>query len=55
MVDIKPLKQKVNMTLDPDVILKIQYLAEQDDRSFSSYVNLVLKEHLERMERKKNG
>lgn len=44
---MKPLKVKVSMTLDEDVVLKIKLLAEQDDRSVSQYINGVLKEHLE--------
>ena len=44
---MKPLKKKVSITLDADIISKIKSIAEQDDRSFSQYINLVLKEHLE--------
>jgi len=44
---MKPLKKKVSITLDEDIILKIKVISEEDDRSFSQYVNLVLKEHLE--------
>lgn len=43
---MKPLKSKVSITLDSDVIEKIKFLAEQDDRSFSQYINMILKEHL---------
>ena len=43
---MKPLKQKVSITLDSDVIEKLKTLAEDCDRSFSQYINLVLKEHL---------
>lgn len=43
---MKPLKTKVSITLDSEIIDKIKLLAEQDDRSFSQYVNLVLKEYL---------
>lgn len=43
---MKPLKQKVSITLDEDVIEKVKILAEECDRSFSQYINLVLKEHL---------
>ncbi len=47
---MKPLKQKVSITLDVDVIEKIKLLAEDDDRSFSQYVNLVLKEYVKNIE-----
>ena len=43
---MKPLKNKVSITLDEDVIERIKQLAESDDRSFSQYINMVLKEHL---------
>lgn len=48
---MKPLKEKVSMTLDSDIIEKIKELAEKDDRSFSQYVNLVLRRHLEKIEK----
>lgn len=43
---MKPLKSKVSITLDNDIIEKIKALAEADDRSFSQYVNLILRNHL---------
>ena len=43
---MKPLKTKVSITLDADIIAKVKDLAENDDRSFSQYINLVLKEHI---------
>ncbi len=45
---MKPLKTKVSVTLDMDVVEMLKELAEQDDRSFSQYVNLVLKRYLEK-------
>jgi len=45
---MKPLKKSVSITLDGPVLAEIQRLAEWDDRSLSSYINLVLKEHLEK-------
>ena len=47
---MKPLKSKVSITLDSDIIEKIKKLAEEDDRSFSQYINLVLKEYLNQKE-----
>ena len=43
---MKPLKIKVSITIDSEIIDEIKALAEEDDRSFSQYVNLVLKEYL---------
>ena len=47
----KPLKSKVSITLDEDVIKKIKKLAEADDRNFSQYISLVIKKHLEKTSR----
>ncbi|MBR2223217.1 MAG: ribbon-helix-helix protein, CopG family, partial [Christensenellaceae bacterium] len=45
---MKPLKKKVSITIDEDIMEKIKVLAEEEDRSFSQYINLVLKEHIRR-------
>ena len=50
---MKPLKTKVSLTLDGPILEQIQILAERDDRSLSSYINLVLKAYLEDLEKKK--
>lgn len=47
---MKPLKTKVSITLDTDIIEMIKILAENDDRSFSQYINLILKEYLKEKE-----
>lgn len=44
---MKPLKQKVNITINEDILDRIQKLAEQADRPFSQYINLVLKDYLQ--------
>ena len=41
---MKPLKTQVSITLDETVIEEIKELAESDDRNFSQYVNMVLKD-----------
>ncbi|MBQ5969027.1 MAG: ribbon-helix-helix protein, CopG family [Clostridia bacterium] len=43
---MKPLKEKVSITLDEDLVAHIRVLAEQDDRSFSQYINKVLKDYV---------
>ena len=48
---MKPLKNRVSLTLDEDIIEKIKQLAENDDTSFSQYVNMVIKEHLSKIDR----
>ena len=44
---MKPLKSKVSITLDNDIVEKMRQLAEEDDRSLSQYINILLKEHVE--------
>ena len=48
---MKPLKNKVSITLDADIIDRIKELAEEDDRSFSQYINLVLREHIKGLDK----
>lgn len=48
----KPYKQKVSVSLDEDIVAEIRELAENDDRSFSQYINLVLKEHISQIKGK---
>lgn len=52
---MKPLKKKLSISLDADLVDAIKELAEQEDRSFSSYINLVLKEHIIENESKKEN
>lgn len=51
---MRPLKEKVSITLDEDVVEKIKMLAEEDERSFSQYINKVLKDHLKNNANKQN-
>ena len=48
---MKPLKVKVSLTLDEPILKEVQALAEQEDRSISSYINQVLKAHLRALEK----
>jgi predicted transcriptional regulator len=43
---MRPLKEKISITVDSDIVKKIKELAESDDRSFSQYINMVLKDHI---------
>lgn len=43
---MKPLKSKVSISLDDDIIRITKELADADDRTLSSYINLVLKKHI---------
>ncbi len=46
---MRPLKEKVSITLDEDIVEEIKTLSENDGRSFSQYINQVLKEHLNKI------
>lgn len=43
---MKPLKEKISITVDEDILAEIKKLAEEDDRSLSQYINMVLKKYL---------
>ena len=49
---MKPLKEKISITIDSDILEQIKILAENDDRSLSQYINLVLKQHVKEIEDK---
>ena len=40
---MKPMKTKVSITLDEDLVEQLKRLSEDDDRSFSQYLNMILK------------
>lgn len=42
----KPLKVKVSITLDEQIVQQIKELSEKDDRNFSQYINMILREHI---------
>lgn len=41
---MKPLKTRISITIDSDILEKIKEMAEDDDRSVSQYINIVLKD-----------
>lgn len=43
---MKPLKEKISITIDSDILETLQILAEDDDCSLSQYINIVLKTHI---------
>lgn len=47
---MKPLKEKISITIDGDLLEKLKIKAEEDDRSLSQYINLALKDHIKRLE-----
>lgn len=53
--NIRPLKEKVSISLDGDLVEKVKQLAVYDDRTFSQYINIVLKAHVACIEEQNNG
>ena len=50
---MRPLKERISITIDNDLLEKVRAKAEEDDRSLSQYINLVLKKHLEEEQKRK--
>ncbi len=48
---MKPLKVRISLTLDEDIVEQVKHLAEEDDRSLSQYINLLLREHIRTQEK----
>lgn len=42
---MRPLKEKISITIDSDILEKTKQAAEDDDRSLSQFINLVLKNY----------
>lgn len=47
---MKPKKKTISISLDDPILERIKKLAEYQDRSISSYINLVLRDHLARLD-----
>ena len=54
MKDVKPLKQQISITVDGDLLEKAKKYAEYDDRSLSQFINIALKEYVNKIENKQN-
>ena len=52
---MKPLKEKISITIDSDLLEKLKEKADYDCRPLSQYINLVLKRHLEELEKKEKS
>ncbi len=49
---MKPLKERLSITLDESIIERVKELAEQCDRSVSQHINLILREHIRTLDEK---
>ena len=52
MIQLKPLKERISITIDGDILEKLREEAEYDDRSLSQYINIILKKHLDKKEKR---
>lgn len=43
---MKPLKAKISITIDSDLLEDVKEAAESDDRSVSQFINIALKSYL---------
>ena len=43
---MKPLKEKISITIDSDVLEEARAAAEADDRSLSQFINIAVKAYL---------
>lgn len=50
---MRPLKEKISITIDGDLLEKLKIYAEEDERSLSQYINMVLKDHIRKLEANK--
>ena len=50
VIALKPSKNKISITIDSEILEKIRLYAENDDRSLSQYINIILKAHIVKRE-----
>ncbi len=44
---MKPLKERISITIDGDVLNGIRALADNYERSLSQFINIILKDYLD--------
>ncbi len=49
---MRPLKERISITIDNDILEKARDLAEYDDRSLSQFINIAVKEYVKKLEAK---
>ena len=49
---MKPLKERISITIDSDLLEKLREKEDEDCRPLSQYINLVLRKHVEQEEKK---
>lgn len=43
---MKPLKEKISITIDSDLLHELKAEAERDERSLSQFINLILRKYI---------
>lgn len=43
---MKPLKEKISITIDSDILKILRKEAEEDDRSLSQFINIILNRYI---------
>ena len=43
---MKPLKEKISITIDSDLLKELKAEAEKDERPLSQFINLVLRKYM---------
>ena len=43
---MKPLKEKISITIDPELLAELRKEAERDERSLSQFINIILKKYI---------
>ncbi len=43
---MKPLKEKISITIDSDLLKELKIAAEKDERSLSQLINLILRKYI---------
>ena len=51
--EVRPLKDRVTITLDSDIVARLRELADEDARPFSQYINVILRKYLHALDKKK--
>ena len=46
---MRPLKEKISITIDNDLLDELRKLAEEDDRSLSQLINRILKAYASKL------
>lgn len=50
---MKPLKDKCSITVDSDVLAELKKRADEDERTLSQYINIILKNYVKNEKTKK--